>query len=169
MKNDFGKYLRSLRLAKKLGLRELARVVSANVEGRGITHAYLSIIESGRNPPPRIPILHGLAAALGVPPIEMEMAASGWEIILVQDLLQANSRRTPVPDIRKLDGLSPKQVLLTLSKAYDTSPLSLNIPKCIFLDTPRPFIAFHPSTQTQRETLKKVSGKQQKLASEPSH
>ena len=69
LKNAFGKYLQSLRLAKNLGVRELARVVSANIEGRGITHAYLSIIESGRNPPPRIPILHGLAAALEVPTI----------------------------------------------------------------------------------------------------
>lgn len=168
LKTEFGKYLQSLRLAKKLGLRELARVVSASIEGRGITHAYLSMIESGRNPPPRIPILHGLAAVLGVPPIEMEMAASGWEIFHLQDLLQVNSQRTSVLGKRKLDGLSSKQVLITLSKTYDTSPLSLNITKCIFLDTPRPFIAFHPHTQAQRDILKKVSGKQQKLPSEPS-
>lgn len=143
-------------------------MVSANIEGRGITHAYLSIIESGRNPPPRIPILHGLAAALEVPTIEMEMAASGWEIFHLQDLLQANSKRTTGIGNKTLDGLSSRQVLITLSKSYDTSPLSLTIPKCIFLDTPRPFIAFHPQTQAQRETLKKLSSKHQKLASEPS-
>lgn len=158
LKNEFGIYLQSLRLAKKLGLRELARMVSANIEGRGVTHAYLSIIESGHKPPPRIPILHSLAIALEVSPVEMEMAAQGWDIIHIKLLLPSLSRDADALGGRKTDSLSSKQILSALAKAYDNTPLSQNIPKCIFLDTPRPFVAFRPQTKAQRTALLSFRG-----------
>ncbi len=38
----FGAYIRRLRLANSMGLRELARAVSVQMGGRGVTHAYRS-------------------------------------------------------------------------------------------------------------------------------
>jgi|JI9StandDraft_1071089.scaffolds.fasta_scaffold349028_1 transcriptional regulator with XRE-family HTH domain len=75
--NDFGTYLRNLRRSKGLGLRELSLMVTTSTGPTGITHAYLSLIESGRKPAHSHQILHVLAHTLSVSIIEMEMASRG--------------------------------------------------------------------------------------------
>lgn len=154
----FGAYLRRLRLANRMGLRELARAVSVQMDGRGVTHAYLSMIESGRIPPPRLPILQGLASVLAVSSTEMEMAAHGWAIIRAEELLRSIPRSSPLQSIRRSEGSTSKRLLRALVSAYDRPPLSLDMPKCLFLDKPRPFVAFRPRTKVQESQLMKFQG-----------
>jgi PTS system nitrogen regulatory IIA component len=58
--SPFGATLRMLRLEAGMGLRELARQV-------GVSGAYLSRVETGRDPPPTAERLAAIAATLGVP------------------------------------------------------------------------------------------------------
>ncbi|MDL2313707.1 helix-turn-helix domain-containing protein [Desulfovibrio sp. OttesenSCG-928-C14] len=60
MKN-FGETIRSLRVAQDLGLRETATIL-------GISPAYLSRIERGKERPPRPEVIKSLAKALAADP-----------------------------------------------------------------------------------------------------
>lgn len=61
MMNTFGETVRTLREAQNLGLRETATMV-------GISPAYLSRIERGKESPPRPEIIKGLAKVLAADP-----------------------------------------------------------------------------------------------------
>lgn len=54
---EFGQYLRSVRQAKKISIRQLAKVVSK-------TPTYISDIEKGNNKPPERELLDKIIAAL---------------------------------------------------------------------------------------------------------
>ena len=56
---DFGKYLRSVRQAKKISIRQLAKTI-------GITPTYLSDIEKGNNKPPDKILLETIITELGI-------------------------------------------------------------------------------------------------------
>jgi len=71
----FGRFLRKLRIDQDMTLEDVTGRVKRH--GRGITAAYLSLIESGRKPPPRQPVRAALANALGVIPEKIEAAARG--------------------------------------------------------------------------------------------
>lgn len=58
---QFGETIRELRLAQELGLRETALKI-------GISPAYLSRIERGKESPPRPEIIKGLAKVLAADP-----------------------------------------------------------------------------------------------------
>lgn len=58
---DFGETLRNLRLAQDLGLREMATMV-------GISPAYLSRIERGKEHPPKPEIIKTLSRVLAADP-----------------------------------------------------------------------------------------------------
>lgn len=154
----FGAYIRRLRLANSMGLRELARAVSVQMGGRGVTHAYLSMIESGRTQPPRLPVLKGLASVLEVSSTELEMAAHGWAIVRAEELLPSISRSSLAQSNRRSGGSNSKRLLQALVRAHDRPPLSLDMPKCLFLDKPRPFVAFRPRTKVQESQLMKFQG-----------
>jgi transcriptional regulator with XRE-family HTH domain len=94
-KNAFGRFLRQLRTDQDLTLEELARRVRRH--GRGITGAYLSLIESGRKPPPRQPVRTALAKALGVIPEKIEAAARG-------------KLHRPLPEVLRENGADPALV-----------------------------------------------------------
>jgi len=59
--NTFGDTLRELRVAQKLGLREMAGIV-------GISPAYLSRIERGKESPPSAEVIKTMARVLAVDP-----------------------------------------------------------------------------------------------------
>jgi transcriptional regulator with XRE-family HTH domain len=59
--NDFGETLRTLRVAQEMGLRETAREV-------GISPAYLSRIERGKEHPPQPAVIKELARVLAADP-----------------------------------------------------------------------------------------------------
>lgn len=61
MMNNFGETLRDLRVAQDLGLREAAGKV-------GISPAYLSRIERGKERPPRPEVIKSLAKVLAADP-----------------------------------------------------------------------------------------------------
>lgn len=54
---EFGQYLRSVRQAKRISIRQLAKAVSK-------TPTYISDIEKGNNKPPERELLDGIIAAL---------------------------------------------------------------------------------------------------------
>ena len=132
-----------------MGLRELARAVSKEIGGGGVTHAYLSTIESGRKPAPRVPILKGLASVLAVPPLEMEMAAQGWTIIRAADLLKQLPNHSALLTQVEHGTASSRDVLRAIVDSYDETPLALDMPRCLFLNELGDiFVAFRPLVKT---------------------
>lgn len=87
----FGHFLRKLRKERGLTLQALARRVR-RPDGRPITAAYLSLIEGGRKPPPRQPILVAIAKALGVIPEKIEAAARGKLHRSIVELLEGQAQ-----------------------------------------------------------------------------
>ena len=65
---NFGEYLRTLRLEQKLSLREVERLT-------GVSNSYLGLIERGRRPAPGIDILKKLAPVYNVPVRDLLRAA----------------------------------------------------------------------------------------------
>lgn len=68
----FGAYLKSLRSAMKLSLREVEEAT-----GKEVSNAYLSQLENGKISKPSPNILHSLAAVYGVP-YEKLMERAGY-------------------------------------------------------------------------------------------
>lgn len=66
--NTFGQYLRALRKAKGFNLTGLSKI-------SGVSHPYLSQIESGRKTPPTPDVIRKLSQALGVTHIGMMIKA----------------------------------------------------------------------------------------------
>lgn len=67
---DFGQTVRDLRIAQELGLRETAVLV-------GISPAYLSRIERGKEHPPKPEVIKDIARVLGADPdVLFRLAAS---------------------------------------------------------------------------------------------
>lgn len=127
-----------------MGLRELARAVSKEIGGRGVTHAYLSAIESGRKPAPRMPILEGLASALSVSPLEMRMAAQGWTKIHAADLLKQQPHASELLAQVEMGTASNREIVAALLDSYDETPLPLDTPKYLILMPEKIFMAFLP-------------------------
>ena len=68
MVEDFGEYLRTLRVEKKLSLREAAQVA-------GVSNSYIGLIERGQRPIPGADILKKLAPVYDVPVRDLLNAA----------------------------------------------------------------------------------------------
>jgi len=70
MADNFGEYLRTLRLEQKLSLREAEKL-------SGVSNSYLGLIERGQRPIPGADILKKLAPVYNVPVRDM-MRAAGY-------------------------------------------------------------------------------------------
>ena len=70
MVEDFGEYLRTLRVEKKLSLREAAQVA-------GVSNSYIGLIERGQRPIPGADILKKLAPVYDVPVRDL-LGAAGY-------------------------------------------------------------------------------------------
>jgi transcriptional regulator with XRE-family HTH domain len=68
MADNFGEYLRSLRVEKRLSLREVE-------EKSGVSNSYLGLIERGQRPVPGADILKKLAPVYDVPVRDLLLAA----------------------------------------------------------------------------------------------
>lgn len=81
MADNFGEYLRTLRLEQKLSLREAEKL-------SGVSNSYLGLIERGQRPIPGADILKKLAPVYNVPVRDM-MRAAGYlkneEVSLSED------------------------------------------------------------------------------------
>lgn len=77
---DFGTYLRSLREAKGLSIRQVAAELC-------IEHSYLSKLERGENTKPSVKLLEGLAGVLEVSP-DIMAAMAGQISIGLLDAIQ---------------------------------------------------------------------------------
>lgn len=131
---SFGQYLKTLRVTKRMGLRELARALSKNPDLGGVTHAYLSSIESGQKPAPRPRILRALASVFAVSPIEVEMVAQGWTVIRAADLLRQLPNQASLLAQLETGTATSRDVLQAITDSYEYTPLSLDMPKCLILD-----------------------------------
>jgi len=70
MVEDFGEYLRTLRVEKRLSLREAAQVA-------GVSNSYIGLIERGERPIPGAEILKKLAPVYDVPVRDL-LGAAGY-------------------------------------------------------------------------------------------
>ena len=70
MADNFGEYLRTLRLEQKLSLREAEKL-------SGVSNSYLGLIERGQRPIPGADILKKLAPVYNVPVRDL-MSAAGY-------------------------------------------------------------------------------------------
>lgn len=146
---SFGHYIRSLRITKGMGLREVARALSEKSAMSRVTHAYLSNIESGRKPAPRPRILSALASILSVSPIEMEMVAQGWTVIRAEDLLRQVPDQGPVLAQLEVGAATNRDVLRAITDSYEYTPLSLNISQCVIIDSSQGvFVGFRRRSST---------------------
>ncbi len=92
----FGSLVQRLRKAKGLGLREMSKVATARMGGRGLSAAYLSAIERGLTAPPRPPVLAVLAEVLDVPIEKLKLSAEGYVVLDIAETLQ------PFPEYAEL-------------------------------------------------------------------
>lgn len=96
----------------------------------------IKAIECGRNPAPKGPILEGLASVLAVSPLEMEMASQGWTIIRAADLLRQQPNKSELLAQIEMGTASGRDIFAALLDSYDETPLSLDIPRCLFRELP---------------------------------
>src|SRR5262249_4600186 len=89
----FGAYVRRLREAKRLGLREMSERAGKNTPGRGLSPTYLSRIEHGDTAPPRPAVLKVRAEILGVSEMRLELVAQGWQLLEVKTIWQVDGEQ----------------------------------------------------------------------------
>lgn len=117
----------------------------------------IKAIECGRNPAPKGPILEGLASVLAVSPLEMEMASQGWTIIRAADLLRQQPNKSELLAQIEMGTASGRDIFAALLDSYDETPLSLDIPRCLFLNKPEDtFVAFRPRVKAQSAKVIKL-------------
>lgn len=109
--NSFGETIRDLRVAQDLGLRETASKV-------GISPAYLSRIERGKERPPRPEIIKALAKVLAADPDVLFRLSSSTDPEVVDFLHEQHEVMELIRYIREA-GLSAEAVaqLLDLAKS----------------------------------------------------
>ncbi len=111
----FGETIRDLRVAQDLGLRETAGLV-------GISPAYLSRIERGKERPPRPEVIKALAKTLAADPDVLFRLSSSTDPDIV-DYLHENPDAMHLLRYLKDAGFTPqsiKQLLDTAEKISDT-------------------------------------------------
>lgn len=111
----FGETIRDLRVAQDLGLRETAGLV-------GISPAYLSRIERGKERPPRPEVIKELAKTLAADPDVLFRLSSSTDPDIV-DYLHENPDAMHLLRYLKDAGFTPqsiKQLLDTAEKISDT-------------------------------------------------
>ncbi len=91
IRKSFGKYLRGLRDRQNLGLRELSKRVSQRPGARGLSPAYLSLIERGLVEIPQQHVLCHLSAVLGVDEDQFGAIAKGQQVIMLSELFSQSS------------------------------------------------------------------------------
>lgn len=91
IRRTFGRYLRELRQSRSLGLREVSRQVIRQPGARGLSPAYLSLIERGHVEIPQQHILRHLSVVLGVDDNLFAAIAQGLRIVTLSDLLEQSS------------------------------------------------------------------------------
>ena len=107
---DFGGYLRSVRQAKKISIRQLAKAI-------GITPTYLSDIEKGNNKPPDKTLLQAIIK-------ELHLEESKTTVSNLYDL--AAKERNDIPaDIK--DYIMNNHDLLMIIRAVKDNPEKQNI------------------------------------------
>ncbi len=74
----FGVFVQRRRKKRGLGLREMSKLATAELRGRGLSAAYLSAIERGLSAPPRPPVLAVMAKLLGVDEQRLRRVAEGF-------------------------------------------------------------------------------------------
>ena len=119
----FGNHIRRLRETKLLGVRELAREVSALLKGRGLSATYLSAIENGVKPPPRMKVLNALAQTLGASSFELEWVARGWRVTLLSQYLTGRTKYQPLLTRLEQGKATGHELLAVLSLLHDESAL----------------------------------------------
>lgn len=105
--NNFGETLRTLRTAQDMGLRETA--VKA-----GISPAYLSRIERGKESPPKPDIIKSLAKVLAADPDVLFRLSSSTDPEIL-DFLKDNSKAMELVKLIMLNRLDEEQVDQVLS------------------------------------------------------
>lgn len=155
--STLGFHIFRLRTNKKIGLRELARKVSAQSEGKPITHAYLSAIEKGRRLSPTPQVLESIAKALEVPPIELQMAGTGWTIVHLEELIHDQPQYRAVINRLASQKASSQELFKTLAALSSRSPLSSAMPRCVVHAEGRCIVAFLPRTNKERQALAALS------------
>ena len=107
--NKFGEVLRDLRTAQNLGLREAALKV-------GISPAYLSRIERGKESPPRPEIIKELAKLLGADPDVLFRLSSSTDPVIA-DLLKTSRETSNLMRYLLENEFSDEDVILLINEA----------------------------------------------------
>ncbi len=105
--NNFGETLRNLRTAQDMGLRETAGQA-------GISPAYLSRIERGKESPPKPDIIKSLAKVLAADPDVLFRLSSSTDPEIL-DFLKDNSKAMELVKLIMLNRLDEEQVDQVLS------------------------------------------------------
>lgn len=113
----FGEIIRNLRVAQDLGLRETAGKV-------GISPAYLSRIERGKEHPPRPEIIKSLAKVLAADPDVLFRLSSSTDPEVV-DYLHEHPEAMQLIRYLKDVGFSAKEIKILLKTAEEIKPSSL--------------------------------------------
>lgn len=109
----FGETIRDLRVAQDLGLRETASLV-------GISPAYLSRIERGKEHPPRPEVIKTLAKILAADPDVLFRLSSSTDPEIV-DYLHENPEAMALLRFLKDAGFSPEMINRLLGTAQEFS------------------------------------------------
>ena len=109
----FGETIRELRAAQDLGLRETASLV-------GISPAYLSRIERGKEHPPRPDVIKTLAKILAADPDVLFRLSSSTDPEIV-DYLHENPEALHLLRYLKGAGFTPEKILHLLGTAQEIS------------------------------------------------
>ena len=92
----FGAFVQRLRKKKGLGLREMAKLATADIGGRGLSPAYLSAIERGIMPPPRRPVLNVMARILNVHDEKLRVVADGFILLDIEETFKPFPEYAPL-------------------------------------------------------------------------
>lgn len=117
MKN-FGEVIRDLRTAQDLGLRETALKV-------GISPAYLSRIERGKERPPRPEIIKELAKLLAADPDVLFRLSSSTDPE-ISELLQENPEIGSLLRYIKMNDFTSKEITQLLETAHSIRSMRVN-------------------------------------------
>jgi transcriptional regulator with XRE-family HTH domain len=109
----FGETIRDLRVAQDLGLRETAGLI-------GISPAYLSRIERGKEPPPRPEVIKTLAKTLAADPDVLFRLSSSTDPEIV-DYLHENPDTMLLLRYLKDAGFTPQSIKQLLGTAQEIS------------------------------------------------
>lgn len=90
IRKSFGSYLRTLRERRQLGLREVSRRISQQPGARGLSPAYLSLMERGYVEIPQPHILRHLSMALDVDEDQFASIAKGQRLVMISELFQGS-------------------------------------------------------------------------------